>query len=728
MGDPNGALDSLTFYNDLMNGGIINGDLLVSGNLRVIGIDPSDNDYYKFIGDISEMENIPFPWKHVFYDGEERVDYEYVITENVGIGMTNPEYDLDVAGVTSLNVVIVPSLNVTGFIQPKHDSFTMVAGKNINLEFELAQNASDERLDLNGLKFSETAVGLNEIDSDYLANFSPYALSNDSRMLITGDYVAELSFNSKADFKLNQYGDMLIGGDTDVKDIYISAGDHSISLSSEKKMGVNFDGIAKNSLDVSGSVVVGTSLAGKIVAPSNSLMVQSQMGIGTTQPKAPMDVRGSMIVGNSTSYLGGISGLDNNLVIEKKMFVQVPQNLISQELNGEDVLIANGAYEGHGGLFFNKSANLSNSELSFYDDGSALVIGYGSGINNRSLTFLDDQSIYFLPKYNGTPMKLTESAQVGIGPPSPTAFVHIQHDDINLKIDSTATGVGDAQLIFQASDKTGVVGLAKEVPNQLVFSDSEPIIEGADMAIDVNGNVDFGYKLGASSTPPAPSHNVRLDVNGKVNATEIRRNGNVLTHMPVGSIVMWSGYKTELPDGWRLCTGVDSEVDRTTSKCNFNNKFFIGYDSTSIKDSAGAFKYVGIQGFETTLDSAKDGDKHTHTASHGHGNYNAVSHNHSITSIPSNSETHYTTYTDAVTNTSGHKIGETKYEQYHSARCEGVWTYFCWGNGIQHTPQSIITTIIMVLIQSLGKVIIDTLSVLTMVMVKHLVIKLMTIS
>ena len=25
---------------------------------------------------------------------------------------------------------------------------------------------------------------------------------------------------------------------------------------------------------------------------------------------------------------------------------------------------------------------------------------------------------------------------------------------------------------------------------------------------------------GASSTPPAPSHNVRLDVNGKVNATE----------------------------------------------------------------------------------------------------------------------------------------------------------------------------------------------------------------
>ena len=78
------------------------------------------------------------------------------------------------------------------------------------------------------------------------------------------------------------------------------------------------------------------------------------------------------------------------------------------------------------------------------------VIGYGSGINNRSLTFLDDQSIYFLPKYNGTPMKLTESAQVGS---SPTAFVHIQHDDINLKIDSTATGLVMLNLFFRPVTK-----------------------------------------------------------------------------------------------------------------------------------------------------------------------------------------------------------------------------------------------------------------------------------
>ena len=45
-----------------------------------------DGQPNKMIGDISEMENIPFPWKHVFYVNDELVNYEYVITENVGIG------------------------------------------------------------------------------------------------------------------------------------------------------------------------------------------------------------------------------------------------------------------------------------------------------------------------------------------------------------------------------------------------------------------------------------------------------------------------------------------------------------------------------------------------------------------------------------------------------------------------------------------------------------------
>ena len=60
-------------------------------------------------------------------------------------------------------------------------------------------------------------------------------------------------------------------------------------------------------------------------------------------------------------------------------------------------------------------------------------------------------------------------------------------------------------MIFQGGH-IGLVGLSKDVPNQVVFSDSaQMLVGGADLAIDVNGNVDLGYKL-ASSPPPTPSY------------------------------------------------------------------------------------------------------------------------------------------------------------------------------------------------------------------------------
>ena len=112
-GNPTGAMDSLTFLNDLMNGGVINGNLLISGTLNVIGTDPKDNDVYKIIGDISEMQNIPFPWVHVVSENGQIVYHEYVITENVGIGTTLPIHPFEVDGTSSINVVIAPSMNLT---------------------------------------------------------------------------------------------------------------------------------------------------------------------------------------------------------------------------------------------------------------------------------------------------------------------------------------------------------------------------------------------------------------------------------------------------------------------------------------------------------------------------------------------------------------------------------------------------------------------------------------
>ena len=167
-GDPNGQMDSLTFLNDLMNGGVINGPLYISGTLNVIGINPDDGEPYKLIGDISEMHDIQFPWRHVTTENSQVVDYEYVITENVGIGTSMPQYPLEVDGVSSINVAIIPSMDVTGAFDPYGDDLLVRAQDNIAVSVNLSSSESGLLFSLNKLNFYNQVLGLNDIDSNYL--------------------------------------------------------------------------------------------------------------------------------------------------------------------------------------------------------------------------------------------------------------------------------------------------------------------------------------------------------------------------------------------------------------------------------------------------------------------------------------------------------------------------------------------------------------------------------
>ena len=74
-----------------------------------------------------------------------------------------------------------------------------------------------------------------------------------------------------------------------------------------------------------------------------------------------------------------------------------------------------------------------------------------------------------------------------------------------------------------------------------------------------HGNVGIGV-----SVP-----NQKLDVNGKVKATEFIGNGAV----PLGGIILWSG--TVAPTGWTLCDG-DTENGYKTP--NLRNRFVVGYN------------------------------------------------------------------------------------------------------------------------------------------------------
>lgn len=68
----------------------------------------------------------------------------------------------------------------------------------------------------------------------------------------------------------------------------------------------------RNKLDVEGSVAIGAGYSGASAASSNGLIVQGQVGIGTTSPAAgtALDVNGTV---NATGYsAGGTAGYDGS--------------------------------------------------------------------------------------------------------------------------------------------------------------------------------------------------------------------------------------------------------------------------------------------------------------------------------------------------------------------------------------------------------------------------------
>ena len=152
--------------------------------------------------------------------------------------------------------------------------------------------------------------------------------------------------------------------------------------------------------------------------------------------------------------------------------------------------------------------------------------------------------------YDG--LYLNSTGKVALGHDLPSSQLHVKKDGVQLIIDAQQEGNGDAQIKFESTG-TGLIGYDNSIPNQFVFTDGDvPEIVGAQLSIDQTGQVDIGYNVANLSTSQ-PTHNVALDVLQHVNASlPIMEQGQVLTHMPEGSIVMWSGWTTDLPEGW-LC-------------------------------------------------------------------------------------------------------------------------------------------------------------------------------
>ena len=83
----------------------------------------------------------------------------------------HPQYDLDVDGIASMNVVIIPSLNVTGFIDPYGDDFNVVANEDIYVTVNQTTQDENTLFQINQLQFESASAGLNQVNSDYQLSF-----------------------------------------------------------------------------------------------------------------------------------------------------------------------------------------------------------------------------------------------------------------------------------------------------------------------------------------------------------------------------------------------------------------------------------------------------------------------------------------------------------------------------------------------------------------------------
>ncbi len=180
----------------------------------------------------------------------------------VGIGTDTPKNKLDVAGGVVIGSAVAGSTTV-------FDGTLLVQG--------MATIGSNQFLDL-------------------LTVVPPIGQSN-SKGITTGRLVVGMENGACAVGRISQCG----GG----------SGTSGINLSNGN-MGLNV--IPKNRLDIDGNVAIGSSFGGNVSAPTDGLLVEGAVGIGTSAPQNKVDVNGGVVVGSS--YAGTETAPADGLLVE----------------------------------------------------------------------------------------------------------------------------------------------------------------------------------------------------------------------------------------------------------------------------------------------------------------------------------------------------------------------------------------------------------------------------
>jgi uncharacterized protein YaiE (UPF0345 family) len=250
---------------------------------------------------------------------------------------------------------------------------------------------------------------------------------------------------------------------------------------------------AEGGLAIRGGVAIGVKYAGGETAPASGLLVEGNVGVGTTRPGARLHVAGSVKIdgANTLEFGAGIGGKHVNA--------------------GK---IGYGAWDKAALGIFGAGMTDADRTITLYAEGGVAIRG-GVAIG---LSYADELT--------APASGLLVEGNVGFGTAAPKARLHVAG---SVKIDGTNTMEFGAGIDGKQRD-AGAIGYG--------------VLDKEALEIFGAGTTDSDRRIKLYAEGG-------LTIIGAVNATKFVGEGAFVK----GMIVMWSGTPDEIPGGWALCDG-----------------------------------------------------------------------------------------------------------------------------------------------------------------------------
>jgi hypothetical protein len=406
----------------------------------------------------------------------------------------------------------------------------------------------------------------------------------------------------------------------------------SITLVDNGYTGI-FESFPKNRLDVNGKLSIGF----KTEAPTDSLIVKEVVGVGFSYesddindvPRNSLEVSGSVIVGEpftgQVPFGFYVKGNGSN------------QMMIGGYAKGDELLFVSNNVsikeysQSHGRLMIRTGEDpgmlLQRNKSTKWDNWTQIEPNQGLKIRgSKDISFKSFDGSMWVDE-----MVMDENGQLGFGT-VPDHVLHVKDDDSDVVVKVASKGISAIHLKSTADgDHNAMIGTNQ---SGLHIKINQTNLSVPDMTI-VDG------KIGINNT--TPDDRFKLDINGTLNAENYTVSDpfhvdgyRTFQTVPTGIIVMWLG-DDPVPEGWEEC-GVENERGEVNTMCpDMTSKFAkaFGEDyisgSQTLKDENGQWRGGGTNNAvlsESSHAHGKEVNNNNEQAPHSHTLKNSGTHSH----------------------------------------------------------------------------------------------------